>query len=734
MKFIKILIFIGLVFVFYPSFSIIKIPSKIDDNNLKSPYSKELRTDTINILEDRLLQIRDTCNDCLDEMITLNLLAVEYMNHSPLVALNYAFESLDIAFRINNNYEIYDVYSTIGRIYHEQGLYNEAIEYFEKTLLFFKDAKDFKTYPWSYVNIGNVLYAKEDFVKSKEYYNKALDLFYEINDSYGQATSYDNIGLIFISQGDLDSALIYFNKSLDIRIRLGDKSDIAFSYKYVADIYLLKKQYTESYNYYLKALNLYEQNKDDNGKASLLSKLGDLFISKNEYSRAFEYYLMSIELYKILDDNVGLSKSYFTLANVYYSIQDYENAVNYCNECYLNAKKNGLLTIQQDALEILYKIYAEKEDYKNAFEYHQLYFLLKDSIKSERVSQRILQLEVKSTYDEHKRELELMSKENKIKELEIKKRTNLIYYFIISSIVLLIVVLSNMQKFSYRIKLAKQFSFGAAILSKIGLIFLSAIYLTSALYIIQPFGIGNLILKERLILFGGLGLITAIIMLGSFILFYFIEKILKSEKFDTYKYIAFILLIIIGISCLGWIFTKNYRLEEQLSMNFYDFVLIIISLVMFPVFFIILFIEKIHLKRQEKITKVISHHLSNIEEPEFDELFVIKSDKSKEEIELLLSQFLCVEAKGNYSKIFYLKNNKLNDKMMLISLKSIEEQLEKYEKIIRCHKSFIVNKNKISHISGNSQRYKINFKELRFTIPVSRSFSKSSIKDIKHID
>ena len=92
-----------------------------------------------------------------------------------------------------------------------------------------------------------------------------------------------------------------------------------------------------------------------------------------------------------------------------------------------------------------------------------------------------------------------------------------------------------------------------------------------------------------------------------------------------------------------------------------------------------------------------------------------------------------IKAKGNYSEIHFIKNSVAEKKMMLVSLKIVEEQLKSVKNLERCHKSYIINLRRIIRISGNSQGYKLQFEGIKAKIPVSRSFPKSALTELIHI-
>jgi len=82
-----------------------------------------------------------------------------------------------------------------------------------------------------------------------------------------------------------------------------------------------------------------------------------------------------------------------------------------------------------------------------------------------------------------------------------------------------------------------------------------------------------------------------------------------------------------------------------------------------------------------------------------------------------------VEASDNYCTIFWFEYGILKNRMLRITLKSLETQLAAFESIVRCHKTFMVNLHQELSISGNARGYFFESKSLPVRIPISRSKS-----------
>ncbi|HVU59179.1 MAG TPA: LytTR family DNA-binding domain-containing protein [Puia sp.] len=83
------------------------------------------------------------------------------------------------------------------------------------------------------------------------------------------------------------------------------------------------------------------------------------------------------------------------------------------------------------------------------------------------------------------------------------------------------------------------------------------------------------------------------------------------------------------------------------------------------------------------------------------------------------AQFLYAEAADNYVKIFYTDDQQL----IRSTLRQLEEIFQGNERIFRCHRTYLVNLDKVVHISGNAQGYKLHLEGVSQIIPVSRSLN-----------
>ena len=83
---------------------------------------------------------------------------------------------------------------------------------------------------------------------------------------------------------------------------------------------------------------------------------------------------------------------------------------------------------------------------------------------------------------------------------------------------------------------------------------------------------------------------------------------------------------------------------------------------------------------------------------------------------------LFAKADGNYVTLTTIKDGFLKSELKRISLKQLETQLDAYPYLLRCHRAYLLNVQRVVKLSGNSQGYLISFDRTEDKVPVSRAY------------
>jgi len=178
-------------------------------------------------------------------------------------ALLYNDRVLEIARDLNNQKDESAALSNIGGIYKDQGNYDKALAYLNKSLQFTSDPSSIAII---YNNIATVYWAKGDNNKAVEYYKKAIEFAQKAGDYDGTAKYMLNLGNTYTDLKNFSEAQYYLQKGLLMMQKLGDKYWEAYGFKYFGKLYLAQNKKALSKEYFTKAYNLFKAI-GDNGDA-----------------------------------------------------------------------------------------------------------------------------------------------------------------------------------------------------------------------------------------------------------------------------------------------------------------------------------------------------------------------------------------------------------------------------------------------------------------------------------
>lgn len=127
-------------------------------------------------------------------------------------------------------------------------------------------------------------------------------------------------------------------------------------------------------------------------------------------------------------------------------------------------------------------------------------------------------------------------------------------------------------------------------------------------------------------------------------------------------------------------------------------------------------------RRNEKLASKINFqpgHPTEEESPKLVRLPILQSDKY---LELDIRQIICAEAMQNYVQIYSWDGTKVEKEMIRNTISNIEAVLENTA-VKRSHRSYLVHKDKINHISGNAQGLRLDLDPTPgFWVQVSRKY------------
>ncbi|RNC85611.1 MAG: tetratricopeptide repeat-containing sensor histidine kinase [Balneola sp.] len=234
------------------------------------------------------------------------------------------------------------VINNIGNLYFDWGQYDNALSNYLASLelALISSPEDGKLLASKYLNIGVVYEKQEYFEEAIQYFREAFRVYTQFDDPQGKGEVFQNLGKVFDEISEPDSALKYYNR----------------------------------------ALEMVEGTNNSGRRANILSNLGVLFNQKKEYRQARDYLLEAGTLYEELEDHRKLAEVYNNLGATYFYLGNAIQSENYYLRSLQYADESEYLEIQRSASFGLAELYADVNDFENAYNFQLLYDAYKDSL------------------------------------------------------------------------------------------------------------------------------------------------------------------------------------------------------------------------------------------------------------------------------------------------------------------------------------------------------------------
>jgi hypothetical protein len=234
----------------------------------------------------------------------------------------------------------------------------------------------------------------------------------------------------------------------------------------------------------------------------------------------------------------------------------------------------------------------------------------------------------------------------------------------------------------------------------------------------EPFGSSEYHAPDKTQVLAGYGIITSLVMLFLyFVLPFIVPNFFKEDNWTVGREIIFVMLNIMLIAFFNVLYSQITlpRVSSQaqlLSMVGYTFILGIFPSAGVVLSNYIYYLKQYSQPPQPTLTS---------EQPQIIELTLV-AENEKDTIKMSSLNLLYIESSDNYSTVVFLKDGQILKELIRSSLTRLESQISS-NSIVRSHRSFIVNLNKVVKVSGNAQGFKLHLKETDFVVPVARKYS-----------
>jgi hypothetical protein len=254
------------------------------------------------------------------------------------------------------------------------------------------------------------------------------------------------------------------------------------------------------------------------------------------------------------------------------------------------------------------------------------------------------------------------------------------------------------------------------------------------LMIFKPFELDTIPLQRLLLIAAMYGLITfSCIFLTSMLLPKLAPGYFSESVWTAGRQILHIAMVLVLVGLVNYLFSPLF-VHTKLTLRdaiWYQGVTLMMGLLPISIFTLLrqnqllkTFREKaktLEKKLQEK--NELRQLQVKEEEKKTPDVIVMEGDYQNEKVSVPAHQLYMVQSATNYVKVYTEQKGKVMYSIIRLTMKKAEETLSANSAFFRCHRTCIINLDKIIHVEGNAQGYKITLEGIEEPVPISRNFS-----------
>ena len=221
-----------------------------------------------------------------------------------------------------------------------------------------------------------------NYPKALDFNLRKLKIEETRQNQYNLASVLMNIGIVYVFQEDYREGLKYYFQadSIITTHNIGSfKYNIALN---VGDAYYRLNMTDSAYVYFNHSLQIARQLGDGDLIGTSMTGMGHCYLSENDYPFALLNYQTALRYLRAANNDDIFCEAALGLARLFEKMNKIDSAIHYASVSLAIAKKDGFLTHELDATELLVSYYKATRNIDSAFSYMEHVYVLNEAINS----------------------------------------------------------------------------------------------------------------------------------------------------------------------------------------------------------------------------------------------------------------------------------------------------------------------------------------------------------------
>ena len=339
----------------------------------------------------------------------------------PDLGIKYSLEAIDFATNMKSQKDLGYALKNAGLGHYVKSEFREVVNYWEQSLKVFREINDAQGISNLLSNLGAVYQSKADYSTALEYNIESLKFAEQSNDTSRIATSLINIGTIY-SDDELtyDKGQETFEKVLELSKNLNRADITGTTYNNLGELLFRQNKPKEALPYFQKAYDQFEQLGTAN-TAYVLNFISKIYIEIGDFKEALNYADKAYSVAKTTDSKIEVAQAAITKGEIYNKLSLSDKSLASYKEGESIAKLLETNKELSHAYEGIAQTYALLGRHRSAYKYQLLNNEVKEMIRSSENDEMINNLRFKLDLEQKEKEIEILNRDNALKEIEISR-------------------------------------------------------------------------------------------------------------------------------------------------------------------------------------------------------------------------------------------------------------------------------------------------------------------------
>ena len=310
-----------------------------------------------------------------------------------------------------------------------EGKNSQALDHFQRQIDYCNVSGDSSRIARTLYQMAVVHLALGNYEESLSFSYQAMNLYEKAGSGFGMASTYTHLGNLFTRLNNVDKSIEMHNQVLIIFDTIKPVLKVKMNKLRVlinlGGSYMTLKQYDKARGFYNQSLDLGRLLGSKRTTATSLSNIGILLNNLGQYDSALVYHLEALAIREGASQKDKILNSLLNVGETYLHLQNYSLAKEFLTRALSMSKEFQSKPSIREAYQKLSALDSAQGNFQQAYDYHQLYVAMKDSVLNEEISQQLSHLQTKYETGEKDKQIMLLAKEKEVQKKESERQATL---------------------------------------------------------------------------------------------------------------------------------------------------------------------------------------------------------------------------------------------------------------------------------------------------------------------